>query len=213
MISAVTLVFRLLSALLTGDRTGDFLNVVLNSLQLLVLFAVVLVYHLRTLRRDGAAKAEAPEAEAGQYALLLIDPGSGDFAARMRAALGKQGARLRVETVAAGGELPAGDFQAVILPASVVFDPPEGLKRWLEGFQGRRIVVPDAEDAAEGALLAGNAQQASMLARRLADGQQVVPGSVTSNPGWMIVVYVFAAIFALQLLFMLVMLGISSVVD
>ena len=94
MAAAVSLVFRLLSALLTGDNSGDFWNVVLNSLQLLALFAVVLVYHLGALRRDGASKAEAPAAEA--YPVLVIDPGRGDFAEQARAALNRQAGRVRV---------------------------------------------------------------------------------------------------------------------
>jgi hypothetical protein len=209
MVAAVMLVFRLVSALLTGDTTGTFLGDVLNSLQMLVLFAIVLLYHMSALRRDTAAKSEAPAPGIGQYGVLVIDPGEGDFAEKARLALGKQSARILVATMAASGQVEGDSaYQAVILPASVAFNPPESLRPWLEGFRGKKIIVPDE---VEGSLLAGDAGQAAVLARRLANGQEAVSSTGASPRGWMIAVYVFAALFALQLLFLLGMLGVSAV--
>jgi hypothetical protein len=210
MVAAVTLVFRLLSALLTGDNTGDFANVVLNSLQMLVLFVIVLVYHLGALRRDGASRAETTAPPMGDYSVLVIDPGQGGFAERARMALGKQGKRILVSVMADSGQIPAdAPYQAVILPVSAAMHPPEGLKAWLEDFGGRQIILPDE---AGGALLAGDAREAARMTQQLAGGHEVVSGARVTQPGWIIVVYVFAALFALQLLFGLLMLGISTIV-
>jgi hypothetical protein len=209
MVAAVMLVFRLVSALLTGDTTGTFLGDVLNSLQMLVLFAIVLLYHMSALRRDTAAKSEAPAPALGEYGVLVIDPGEGDFAEKARLALGKQSARILVATMAASGQVEGDSaYQAVILPASVAFNPPESLRLWLEGFRGKKIIVPDE---VEGSLLAGDAGQAAVLARRLANGQEVVSATGASPRGWMIAVYVFAALFALELLFLLGVMGVSAV--
>lgn len=208
MVSAVTLVFRLFSALLTGDNSGDFANVVLNALQLLILFAVVLIYHLRILRQDGASKA-GEAALPAEYRVLVVDPGQGGFAEQARLALGKQGKRFQVEVMPASGPAPAGDFGAVFLPASAALHSTGELKAWLEAFPGRKIIVPDEPG---GALLAGDAREAARLALRLAEGQEVTSGRA-AQPGWMIAVYVFAALFALQLLFFLLILGITSVVN
>ncbi len=179
----------------------------LNSLQLLALFAVVLVYHLGALRRDGASKAEAPAAEA--YPVLVIDPGRGDFAEQARVALNRQAGRVRVAVMPELGDFSAAEgFAAVILPESVALHPPEGLRGWLQGYAGRRIIIPDE---AGGSLLAGDAREAAHLARRLADGQEVT--SVRAGqPGWMIFVYICAALFILQLLLGLLAFGISSLV-
>jgi hypothetical protein len=57
MVSAGGLIFTLINAAL-GGNTGDFANSVLNTLQTLVLFVVLLLYHLSALRKDGAAKAD-----------------------------------------------------------------------------------------------------------------------------------------------------------
>jgi hypothetical protein len=211
MAAAVALVFQLLSALLTGNAPGDFLSTVLNSLQLLVLFVIVLLYHLAALRRDGASKAEAPMAQTEQYPVLVIEPAQGGFAEQARLALAKQSTRILVSVMAASGQVPENtDYQAVILPSSVAFNPPESLKEWLIGFTGKRIIVPDE---AEGAFLVGDTRQASMIARRLADGQDVSLRSFGSTPAWMIAVYICAALFILQFLFLLFALGISSLVD
>ena len=96
----------------------------------------------------------------------------------------------------------------MILPESAALHPPEGLRAWLQGYAGRRIIIPDE---AGGSLLAGDAREAAHLARRLADGQEVT--SVRAGqPGWMIFVYICAALFVLQLLLGLLAFGISSLV-
>jgi hypothetical protein len=136
--------------------------------------------------------------------------GEGEFAEKMRMALGKQSPRLLVAVMAASGQPPGeAEYQAVVMPASLAFDPPERLRDWLARFDGRRIIVPDETG---GALLAGNAQQASRMAAQLADGQEVRVVRPAST-AWQIVVYVFAALFALQLLFFALTLGISSILN
>ncbi len=208
MVAAVTLVFRLLSALLTGDNSGDFGTVVLNSLQLLILFAVVLVYHLRTLRQDGASREDEPVRAAGDFPVLVIDPGQGDFAERVRFALGRQGCRIPVSVMAASEQVPAeAHYRAVILSMGTALHPPQGLGAWLEGFDGRKIVVPEAGDKT---LLAGDAREVARLAGRLAEGLEVSSGRA-AQPGWMIAVYVMAALFALQALFALFAFGLSAI--
>ena len=67
-------------------------------------------------------------------------------------------------------------------------------------------------DEAEGALLAGNVHHASQIAGQLAEGQEV-RAQRPAGSALTIVAYVFAALFALQLLFGLLALGISSLVN
>ena len=47
----------LVNALLGGDNS-NFINSILNTLQVLVLFVVLLLYHLSALRKDGVARAD-----------------------------------------------------------------------------------------------------------------------------------------------------------
>ena len=95
----------------------------------------------------------------------------------------------------------------MIRPAATALHPPEGLRPWLEGFDGRKIIVPDEEG---GTLLAGDTRDAARMAERLAAGQEVTSGRAV-QPGWMIAVYVMAALFALQTLFALFAFGLSAI--
>ena len=156
------------------------------------------------------SKAEAAASAMWDYSVLVIDPGQGGLAEQARMALGKQGKRILVSVMADSGQIPAdAPYQAVILPLSAAMHPPEGLKAWLENFGGRQIILPDE---AGGALLAGDAREAARMTQQLAGGHEAASGGRATQPGWMIVVYVFAALFALQLLFGLLVLGISTIV-
>ncbi len=207
MISAVTVVFRLINAALTGHVESDFLASTLNLLQLLALFAVVLIYHLQTLQHDGKFAADTLAAQHGQFAVLVIDPGDGDFAQRVRTELSRRSPHLLVAVVAAAGEVRSdAAYQAVILPASLAFAPDFPLLGWLRQFNGTRLIVPDK---GMDSLWADNAEQAAVFARQLSEGQTVRSQKRTS--AWTVVIYIFAILFAIQLAFGLLGLGLSLI--
>jgi len=58
---------------------------------------------------------------------------------------------------------------------------------------------------------ADDAAQAGHLVQQLAEGGEIRRQKQQRGSAWMVVVYVFAALFALQFLFVLLMLGISLV--
>lgn len=201
MASAVALVYQLIRVVLVGDAGDDFLNSLLNTLQLLFLFGVVLVYHLNKLRADGASTADALVEKQAQFQVLVVDAGQG-FADAVRAALAKAGAKVQV-TVTTPDVQPEGAFQAVILGAGVEVNAPA----WLRSIQGSRIIV---QDDASPLVWADDAGQAAASVLSLAEGQAIQKKQM-ARPGWMVVVYIFAALFALQLLFFLFALGVALV--
>lgn len=201
MASAVALVYQLIRVVLVGDAGDDFLNSLLNTLQLLFLFGVVLVYHLNKLRADGASTADALVEKQAQFQVLVVDAGQG-FADAVRAALAKAGAKVQV-TVTTPDVQPEGAFQAVILGAGVEVNAPA----WLRSIQGSRIIV---QDDASPLVWADDAGQAAVSVLSLAEGQAIQKKQM-ARPGWMVVVYIFAALFALQLLFFLFALGVALV--
>lgn len=201
MASAVALVYQLIRVVLVGDAGDDFLNSLLNTLQLLFLFGVVLVYHLNKLRADGASTADALVEKQAQFQVLVVDAGQG-FAESVRAALAKAGAKVQV-TVTTPDVQPEGAFQAVILGAGVEVNAPA----WLRSIQGSRIIV---QDDASPLVWADDAGQAAASVLSLAEGQAIQKKQM-ARPGWMVVVYIFAALFALQLLFFLFALGVALV--
>lgn len=204
MASAVALLFELLNAALSGYTESTFLATILNDLQLLVLFVVLLLYHLSILRRDGQATAEALTKKHSGFKVLIADAGD-ELAGAIKAALAKVAPNIPV-TLAASK--PEGQFNALVLNGSLAVNAPE----WLRSFSGARIVVPDE---APGLLWAGGvseqgALQAAQLVRQLAEGQAVhqKPGS----SGWMAVLYVAAGLFGLELLIGLIALVVSAFV-
>ena len=101
--------------------------------------------------------------------------------------------------------------KAVVLPSDLALDPPAALRRWLEKYNGSRIVVPRATGkwtvVGQTARLPLN--QAALTVRQLAEGQELRP---SGTPGWLIVVYVLAGLMGLPILLSLISALVSSFV-
>ncbi|NTW13315.1 MAG: hypothetical protein HGA30_08405, partial [Anaerolineales bacterium] len=98
---------------------------------------------------------------------------------------------------------PDGDFKALVLSGSLATNAPE----WIRSFNQSRIIV---QNEASDLMWADDAAQAAESVQRMAEGEEIQKKK-PSRSAWIYVVYVFAALFALQLLFMLLAFGISLV--
>lgn len=222
MVAAGSLVYLLLNNLL-GGGSGSILSGTLKDLELFALFALLGIYHGRTLGRDGASVGRALAEKHAVFSTLVFDMEDGGFGPAMMAAIRKQTPHLPAMLQLAGHrgsnetDLPAFLTQdkeypersagtlawsgtpprAVILPAGLALDPPAGLRRWLTKYNGARLVVPQPS---EGWMWAGVAEpdlkQAALALRHLAEGQEV--RQKTAVTGWMILLYVLAGLFALE---------------
>jgi hypothetical protein len=199
--TAVALFYQLIRVVLTGDVGSDFVNTLLNLIQLLFLFGVVLVYHLNVLRMDGASAADSLAEKQSGYSVLIVDSGDG-FAESFQAALTKFGSKVQV-TVTTPDKKPEGDFNSIVLSGSLAVDAPA----WIKSFGGNRIIV---QNEAQNIVWSDDAAQAAQSVQMLAEGQEIRKQKQGRSP-WTIVVYIFAALFGLQLLFMLLAFGISLV--
>jgi hypothetical protein len=101
-------------------------------------------------------------------------------------------------------EQPPGDFSAVVLEGSMAA---EGAPNWIRSFGGRKVIV---QNETQNLVWAEDVAQAAESVQRLAEGQEVQRQKHTRS-AWIYVVYIFAALFALQLLLMLLVFGISLV--
>jgi hypothetical protein len=203
------LIFTVINAAL-GSDTGNFTNSTLNFLQVLVLFIVLLTYHLSALRKDGVARADVLEAKQEVFKLVVLDNSDGKFGEAVKTAFAKRAPKLPVMIVnindGISAELKA---DAVVLPGSLAVNTPNNVEAWLHSFNGSRLIVPD-ETA--GVYWLSDFGQAADSAKALAEGQEIRPQSANkTTPVWTYVAYVFAALFACQVLFMLFTLGISLV--
>ena len=202
MATAVGLVYQLIRVLLGGDTGIGFVSDLLNFIQLLFLFGVVLMYHLNVLRMDGVSTADSLASKQNEYSLLIVDSGNG-FVESVKAALMKLGSRAQV-TVANADTQPEGSFHALLLDGSLAVNAPE----WIRSFSGRRIIV---QNESKSIVWTDDAVQAAQSVLQLAEGQEIRRQRVGRSV-WTIVVYIFAGLFMLQLLFILFAFGISLVI-
>jgi len=201
MATAVGLVYQLIIVVLEGEIGSNFVNNVLNLTQLLFLFSVVLVYHLYVLRRDGSSTADQLVEKQSAYHVLIVDSGEG-FAESVKAALAKLGSKMQI-MVTTPAEKPDSDFSAIVISGALAVDSPE----WIRSFNGSRIVV---QNEAQNLVWADDSAQAGQFIQQLAEGEEIQKQKQAGS-AWIYVVYVFAALFALQLLFVLFAIGISLV--
>jgi len=205
MVSAVGLVYNLINAALTGDVDSNFFADVLNAIQMLALFAVLLVYHLNCLRRDGAQAAETLATRQREFPVMVIDNGNEAYVNAVTSAMGKHAPDVPIVVKTVEESTETDDAQAVILPSSLIVDPPTGLRKWLKDFDGRKVVVTEAVPG--WVMTALTPEQAAQVARQVAEGEEV--RLATSSPVWRVVQIVAVVLLGLQLLFFLLALGIS----
>jgi hypothetical protein len=203
MVTAVGLVYLILRTVLSGDTNSDFVSTLLNFIQLLFLFSVVLVYHLNALRTDGTSLSDVLAEKQSAYSVVIVDSGDG-FVEAVKAALMKSEAKVQV-TVTTPGEKPEGVNKAIIVSGGVM--AAAGAPAWIHSFNGNKVIV---QNEASDIVWADDATQAATSVQMLAEGQKVQKKRQTRS-AWTYVMYVFAALFALQLLFILLAMGISLI--
>jgi hypothetical protein len=112
MVAAGSLVYLLFNNLL-GGGSGSILSEMLKDLELFALFALLGVYHGRTLGRDGSSVGRALAEKHAAFPTLVFDVEGGAFGAAMLAAIRKQTPRLPAaiqlagQTVTKQADLPA----------------------------------------------------------------------------------------------------------
>lgn len=213
MISAVSVLNLLLRALL-GTSVPNLLQQVLKDLEYLFLFVGLGVYHGRMLGKDGQLASEALAEKHANFPVLVLESGDGSFGKAILAALHKLAPRL--PAVIQSSRLPVAQEaapKAVLIPSDLAVGTPESLRKWLEKYTGEKLIVPQP---APGWVWTGGirplpaaATQAAQAVRQLAEGQEVRQQTGTS--GWMVVVYILAGLFGLEILGLLFSLGISLI--
>ncbi len=212
MSSAIYLVYTILFGIL-DHRSESFLTDVLNGAQLLSLFAAFLFYHWSALRQDGGRAADALVSRQARFAVLVFESQDSGFAAPLVQAIQRASAFIpvAVQVVEQGVPEGAGAVQAIVLPSSLALDPPEALRLWLKEYPGSKLIVPTHLPGWywPGGALKNGPNVTAQIIRQLAEGQEV--RSSAGAPAWQVAAYLFAALFGLQILFLLFGLGISLI--
>jgi hypothetical protein len=171
---------------------------------------------MSALRKDNAHAADSLTSRYAGFGVMVFDPGDPDFVSAMTTAIQKQAPNMPIVVQPIGQPIPddARRVQAMLLPAALAFDSPEALRVILEDFKGAKVVVPGETP---GWILSGlpkrglnvTAQQAAVTLRQLAEGQEVRPSAATS--AGMIVLYVIAVLFGIEVAFVLFALLMSLI--
>jgi len=205
MATAVGLVYLVINTLLTQEVDSDFISRLFNLLQLLVLFIVLLVYHLSCLRRDGKLAGQTLEARQREFRVLVIDSGNETLLKLITTAMSKHAPDVPVVVKSVEESVKVEEAKAVIIPASLVINPPSNLRKWLKDFEGQKLVV--AEAVSGWVMTALTPEQAAQSARQVAEGEEI--RLAVSSPVWRVVQIAAVIVLGLQILFFLLVLGIS----
>jgi hypothetical protein len=204
MFTAGMLIYQLLRALL-GDPVDNILLAALQQFKSLLLFAGLLIFHGLALRADNRIAERSLARRYAQFPVLILALDESDFDAYLAKAIQDLTPGLPVAIHHSSLGAPDAELstaRAVILPAELVSRPSEALRLWLQGFSGERLVitlptqgwywVPVARKG-----LAGLARQTAQIVRQLAEGQEAPP--LREYTAFMVGVYIFAGLFALEL--------------
>lgn len=206
--SAGILIFTIINSALGGD-SNDLLKTILVSSMSLILFVVLLLYHLSALRKDTESKTDVLEEKQSNYQVLVFDH-NGSFGESVKAMFAKRAPKVPVTIVNANEKISAEiKADAIVLPASLAVNTPENVEAWIRSFNGNKLIV---SDEAAGVFWMNDFEQAVDSAKAMAEGQEVRPQSAKRTTSiWTYVAYVFAGLFACQLVMMLLLFGVSMV--
>lgn len=211
MVSAGTLIYQLLRAIL-GEPNSNLLQIALELVSILILFALVILYHGQVLRSDGRLSAKSQMAQHAEFPILVLVSELGDFSKMLVEAFSKEAPTMPVAVHVVEQGVPddvLSDAKAVILPASIAANPGEAIRLWLQDFSETRFVVPtpvqgwvwvSGSDITQQNLV----RQTIEMVRKLAEGEDI--SKTQSSSPWAIMGYVFGGLFGLWVLFVLLMI-------
>lgn len=207
MVSAGIMIYSLVSAAL-GDEVNELLKTVFQNLANLLIFALLLYYHLATLRAESAARVDTHATRQAEFRILILDSG-GSLSASIQNAFTHRQLNFSVETVDVNQPISESSANMVILPSALVFTLPDRTRQWLQAYPGSLMIVGNSTAREIWTVDPG---QAAESAKAIFEGNpKDARRSQTQTSVWTYIAYVCAVLFGLQMLFALLMFGISLV--
>ncbi len=209
MLSTGWWIYGILNALLDQMPTNFWMNFFLQ-LRIAFLFAVFLVYHLRVLRTDSHEAKQESEVELSDFSVLVLHGANSTFGNELVQAIQQKSPHLNVSIYpidsSKSGE-PIPQTSLMLLPSNLAVNPSPALQAHLQNYTGQVVVVPQ-EQKNWYWLSVSDQNQADMLQEASSAVQQLsenhTPHSTSSRNPWMIVVYILAGLFTLQIAFLII---------
>lgn len=214
MFSSGALLYRLLMSLL-GTSNPNLLLESLRNLRLLMIFSFVLVYHWRTLRSDLQKVAIIKETQRANYRVAILTKNP-EQAKLITEQLTREapGITASVISPAAVHIAELQNYPCVIVDDEILWEDP--IPEVLKEYTGERVIISHPKEGwywsfgYERKPLAQVGEVAKWV-HALADGRPIPQPARYS--AWSVVAYILAGLFLLQILFGLIMTGISLIVD
>ena len=215
MASMGSLLYQALNQIL-GESSPTFWLDFTHLVFTLIPIATWLAYHLVVLQQDGHLLQKELEQQHAGFPVLAVLPAQDPYRTALEEAFQRHLPNLPVilhDVQEAPLPAEAEQVKAVILPAGLAARPDAALIDWLQSFQGIRIVVPLSET---GWVWLGTTQKSTrelaketvLIIRKLAEDRSA-RATVQTNP-WVIVGYILAGLFGVQVLLVLLGIVLSS---
>lgn len=210
--------FEILRAFL-GTPTENFALDSLLRLRLTLIFVVVLIYHILTLRRDQRLAAAALAARQADYPVIIWLARESQLARELASSLRKEAPHLPIFWLQENEQPSEAQWKQakalVFSTQALETSPANGQDLW-KTFTGQRIVIPDSPG--NWYWVGGSAQRIGTLARQTARALRLLAESQelprqADNPLLTSIAYVLAVLFLLQFGLAIVFIGIAPLID
>jgi cytochrome c biogenesis protein CcdA len=144
MISAGTALYYLAQSWLGGFPENFGIELVHKAITF-VLFLIWLMYYLQVVRKDGNMAQKTLSQRHAIFPVIIFQVGQDSaFSDELKHELQHEAPRLPVlvHHIDTQSMEIVKDSKAAILPADVVLNPPDVFRRWLDEYNGERIIVP-----------------------------------------------------------------------
>lgn len=203
---AIALVYQTLSLLLLSEG-GNGLTDLLSSAFLLIYFSLLLVYHLRQIRQETAWSEKVQRSRFAAFRVLLLAE-EDSFATSIERALEQAVPGVQLVRLSPSSPSPAqGDV--LIYPLGL-----QPLPEWVSTFPATHLMIPSAAENRfwVGFLMQRWPEQVAKMVRRMALGE-ALRQPIQSPTVWTVLGYLFAVLFALQLLGVLFGIALALIAD
>jgi hypothetical protein len=207
MVSAGMMIFSLVNSAL-GGNVNELLKTVFQNIANLLIFAMLLYYHFTTLRTDGTTSADALSIRQAGCRVLVLDS-DGSFGPSVQEAFSRRQLHYSVEIADVNQPIPEKTADIVLLTSALALTLPEHVRKWLQAYSGSLIITgnPSARE-----IWAADLEQAAEATRAIFEGNpQDARKSHFKTSVWTYVAYICAALFGIEMLFMLLTMAISLV--
>lgn len=152
--STVWLVYQIARAILDGLLASSLLNSLAPAATLLV-FALLLAYHWKIQQGEQRQVARAHNRRYALFPVLILVPETlptdqtppVDFGTTLAVALEREmpGLPIAMHVYTSGApDETLSAAKAVIIPSRLLTRPPESISLWLQGYNGAKLVIPEA---------------------------------------------------------------------